>query len=102
MAAAYKHIVNQGMDLPAVLDNAEDVREAIQTRGWQVVAETIDVQRNLMLQRLTNPVTKPEDVRYLQGLVAGLASMRDAAETIMAYAGEREAEARQSLQEQIA
>lgn len=101
-AAVYAKSSMNDLDLRAVLDIAEDVREATQTPGWQRIAEAIDQHRDLMLQQLTHRGTKPDDVRYLQGLVAGLASMRDAADTIVAYAGEREAEARQSLQEQIA
>lgn len=101
-AAVYAKSRMNDLELPEVLDIAEDVRETTQTGGWQRIAEAIDQHRDLMLQQLTSRGTKPDDVRYLQGLVAGLASMREAADTIIAYAAEREAEARKSLQEQIA
>lgn len=97
-SAVYAKAFIKDLDLPELLDEAENVRDATRTPGWQAVAHAIGAHRDLMLQRLTNPSTKPEDVRYLQGLVAGLASMAEAADTILAYAEEREAEARKSLE----
>jgi hypothetical protein len=93
-AAEYKSLVAD-MDLPDLLNEAEFVRDATGTHGWKLVQASVDTWRDKSLQRLTNPSTKPEDVRFLQGLVAGLNSMREAADTILSLASEREAEARQ-------
>lgn len=86
------------MDLPELLEQADHVRDAQDTQGWQTVAEAIRAHREKTLQRLLNESTKPEDIPYLRGLAAGLAAMDDAAETILAYAADREAEARKSLE----
>lgn len=92
MAAAFKQIV-QPMMLPELLMEAENVRETVDTPGWKLVQDSIDAHHALMLKRLTHEGTKPEDVRYLQGLLAGLTSMREAAETILTLAKEREEQA---------
>lgn len=96
-AAAYKDLVAD-LELPELLAAADDLRDLAETSGWKLVQGSIAVEAARVLQRLKNPTTKPEDVRYLQGLLAGLDAMTDAAGSIMALAKAREAEARKKLE----
>lgn len=92
--AAYTHTLPQDMPLGDLLMAAELVKEATQHPGWQHVQDAIQAHHDRMYARLVNESTKVEEVPRLRGLLSGLASMREAAETILAVAEEREAEAR--------
>lgn len=88
------------LDLPDKLVLADLIREASAHPGWQTVLDAIDAHKAKMLQRLLHEGTKPDDIPYLRGLIAGLDSMREATDAIMAHAAEAEAEAkRQSARE---
>ena len=88
-AAAYKSQV-ENLELPELIGQAEIVRDATETPGWRLVQASVDAHRDRMLRRLLNETTKPEDIPYLRGVVAGLESMREAADAIVTLAEERE------------
>jgi hypothetical protein len=92
--AAYTHTLRE-LDLPDLLTRAELVQATTASFGWQYVTEAITEHERKMTARLLNEATKPEDIPYLRGLLSGLRSMREAAETIVAFAADREAEAKQ-------
>lgn len=92
--AAYTHTV-QDLELPELLVLADDIRELMDHPGWRPVVEAIAAHRERMYARLLNESTKPEEVVRLRGLLSGLASMQEAAETILELAREREREAQQ-------
>lgn len=92
--AQYTHTL-QELPLPDLLTRAELVRETTRTPGWGYVLEAIAAHEQKMLARLLNEATKPEEIPRLRGLLSGLASMREAAETILDSAKEAEDEARQ-------
>lgn len=92
-AAAYRHLSRQ-LDLPDLNVRADLVRETMASPGWEIVAAEIAEHESRMTKRLLHETTSPEDVPYLRGLVNGLRSMAEAAESIVALAEEREAEAR--------
>lgn len=93
-AAAYRHLIRQ-MELSDVLMQAELVRETTSTPGWKFLADSIAEHEQRMLAQLLHETTKPEEIPRLRGLVNGLRSMHEAAESIVAYAMERAAEAKQ-------
>lgn len=88
-AAQYHHTVKD-LELPDLLVQADLIREAMETPGWETVQAAIDAHKAKMLQRLLHEATKPDDIPYLRGLVAGLDSMREAAAAIVTLAVERE------------
>lgn len=92
-AAQYRHTVTD-LELPDLLVQADLIREATDQPGWQVVLDAIDAHKAKMLQRLLHEGTKPDDIPYLRGLIAGLDSMREAADSITRLAVERETEAK--------
>lgn len=90
-------------DLPALLYQADMVRETTSTPGWRFVLAAIADHEQQMLARLLNETTKPDDVPRLRGLLAGLAAMREAADSIVSFAEEAEEKAnRATAQEQPA
>lgn len=100
MAAPQYHHTVKDIELPELLVQADLIREAREHPGWQAVMDAIDAHKAKTLQRLLHEGTKPDDIPYLRGLIAGLDSMREATDAIMAHAAEAEAEAkRQSARE---
>jgi hypothetical protein len=74
---------------------ADFVRETIATRGWGLVLAEIDAHRERLITRLTHQSAKPDDIPYMRGQIEALGSMREAAESILKLAEEREAAANQ-------
>ncbi len=85
------------MELPALLLQADDVREVVETPGWRVVVASVEAREARALQQLLNPTAKAEDIPRLRGLLAGLAGMREAAESIVSYAVAAEEKAKSAL-----
>lgn len=90
--AAYTRSLHE-MDLPDLLYRAETVRELADHPGWKFVLSCIADHEAQMLQRLLNETTKPEDIGRLRGLLTGLSSAREAADSIVSHAADREREA---------
>lgn len=88
------------MTLPDLLRRADDVRNLARNPGWELVLDVIGSWEALNLQRLLNETTKPEDIARLRGLLTGLASAREAADSIVAYAEEAEAKANERVRAQ--
>lgn len=98
MNAAY---TNQLHDLSTVelLDAANRVRELEGHPGWTLVRGLVDVQMDrIEAQMLKSSLPSYEKLAQLQGELRGLRALRDAAETVLAYAEERAAEERQAMQ----
>lgn len=95
-AAAYRHLVRQ-LELPDLLTQADLVRETVATPGWQIVLAAVAEHESRMLAQLLNETTRPEEIPRLRGLVAGLKSMHEAADSILSLAEEREAEANKRI-----
>jgi hypothetical protein len=87
------------MELADLLTRAELVREMTETFGWRYLTEAIDQHEQKMLARLLNESTHPEEIPRLRGLLSGLRSAREAAESIISYAAEAEEKARQRTKE---
>lgn len=85
------------MPLPDLLRRADDVRALHNHPGWALVLDQIEKSEQLNLKLLLNSTTKPEDISRLRGLLTGLASARDAAASIVAYAEDAEAKANQRI-----
>lgn len=83
----------EARDLPRLLEMADLIREAMTHPAWKFVQAQIADREQHELARLLNESTKPDDIPRLRGLVAGLASMREAAESIVAFAEEAERKA---------
>lgn len=83
---------------------ADQVAALIETPAWKFLMARVAEHEQKMLARLLNESTKPEEIPRLRGLISGLASGREAAESVIAYAAEAErtANERQQAQEQIA
>lgn len=92
------------MRIPDLLAMADQVAELVETPAWKFVMGQVAVHEQKMLARLLNESTKPEEIPRLRGLISGLASGREAAESVMAFAAEaeRKANERQQAQEQLA
>ncbi len=98
MSAAY---TNQLADLELVplLDAAKRVRDLEGHPGWTLVRGLVDVQRDrVQAQLLNSSLPSYEKLAQLQGELRGLASMREAAESVLAYAEERAAEEREAIE----
>lgn len=90
-------------NLPALLTQADLVRETTETPGWAIVLAAIADHEQKMLDRLLNETTKAEEIPRLRGLISGLASPREAAASIIAFAAEAERDANRAIaQEQPA
>lgn len=102
-AAAYRHLARQ-LELPDLLTQADLVRATMATPGWEIVVASIAEHESRMLAQLLNASTRAEEIPRLRGLVDGLRSMQEAADSILSLADEREADATRRLQaqEQIA
>lgn len=79
---------------------ADLVREATATPGWKFIADSIEEHERKMNDQLLNETTKPEDIGRLRGLITGLRSMQQAAQSILDYAEEREAKANDRIRKQ--
>lgn len=99
--AGYRHLARQYEDVD-LFRTADLVREAMATPGWKFVEASIAEHERRMNDRLLNETCRDEEVPRLRGLIAGLRSMREAAESICLYAEEREQEARKTLERQNA
>lgn len=89
-------------DLQALIFQADMVRETVASPGWRFVLDAIEDHESRMLTQLLNETTKAEDIPRLRGLVTGLHSMREAAESILEFATEREREANQRTAQELA
>lgn len=98
-APAYRHLARQLEDRDLFLQ-AELIRETIATPGWKFLADSIAEHEGKMLAQLLNETTKPEEIPRLRGLVQGLRSIHEAAESILTFADERAEQARQSARAQ--
>lgn len=98
-SAAYTHLVRD-MDLPDLLMQADFVRELDDHLGWKLVMASLDAHGEKLLAQLLNPTAKPEDVDRLRGEIRGLSAAREAAESIVSLAVDREAEAKRAHQAQ--
>lgn len=92
-AAAYRHLARQ-LELPDLLRQAEMIRDTMATEGWGYIAASIAEHEQKMLAQLLNETTPAEDIPRLRGLVTGLKSMQEAAQSILDLATEREQEMR--------
>lgn len=63
--------------------------------------DSIGSHEQKMLDRLLNETTDPEEIPRLRGLLAGLKSAREAAETIVSYAAEAEEKANRELEQHV-
>lgn len=99
--AAYTRSLSKD-NLPALLTQAELVRETTETPGWAFVLAVIADHEQKMLARLLNETTKPEEIPRLRGLISGLASAREAAASIIAFAEEAERDANRALAQEHA
>lgn len=93
VAAAYRHLARQ-LELPDLLVKADDVRETIATPGWEFLVASVAEHESRMTAQLLNASTPAEEVTRLRGLLAGLRCLSEAAESILALAEQREAEAK--------
>jgi hypothetical protein len=91
-AAAYRHLVRQ-LELPDLLLQADLVRATTATPGWKILVDAIGEHESRMLAQLLNETTKAEEVPRLRGLVNGLRSAQEAADSILTLAEERLSEA---------
>lgn len=90
--------------LPELLERADLIRELVRTPAWAFVLEQIADRHDQAYARLLSEACKPEDVPRLRGLLDGLGSAREAAESIVLFAeaAERKANERLRAQEPIA
>lgn len=100
-APAYTRTARE-LKLPDLCRNADLIRETMATPGWTLVLEAIAAHESKMDEQLLNETTKPDDFLRLRGLIKGLRSMREAAESILELATEREAEANQRTAQELA
>lgn len=100
-AAAYRHLSRQ-LELPDLLVQADQVRETMATPGWEILAAAIGEHESRMMKRLLHETTHAEDIPWLRGLVQGLRSMQEAADSLISHAEEREAEARRKTAQETA
>lgn len=91
-----RNLSSEGPGVPRLLEMADLIREAQRHPAWAFVADQIASYEQQMLDRLLNETVKPEEIPRLRGLIKGLASMREAADSIVAFAedAERKANAR--------
>lgn len=78
------------------------VRELADHPGWLFVLEVVAAQEQHQLAKLLNETTKAEDIARLRGLLVGLASAREAAESIVSFAMEAEEKAKRALAQETA
>jgi hypothetical protein len=98
-AAFSSSLSESEMTLPELLLAAEHVRELAEHPGWVLVLDLLDGHARREMDRLLSMTTKPEEVTRLRGVLAGLRSPREAAETVLAVAADREREAKKRLEE---
>lgn len=87
------------MELPDLLRKADEVRHVIEHPGFKFLVDSIAEREGKMLARLLNESTRPEDIPRLRGLVAGLRSIHEAADSILTFADEREKEANRKVEQ---
>jgi hypothetical protein len=97
VAAGYRDLASQLSD-PDLFMVADEIRQVIETPGFKFVVDSIAEREGKMLARLLNESTRPEDIPRLRGLVAGLRSVHEAAESILLLADEREKEANRKVE----
>lgn len=87
------------LELVDLIDAANRVREIQGHPGWTLVKGLLEVhEERLKTQMLNASLPSYEQMARIAGEMSGLKAMREAAETVLAYAEERQAEARQALQ----
>lgn len=90
---AYTHPLRD-MDITDVLSHAELVEQLVQHPGWLLVARCIEAHAGRLTDQLLNPsIPSLEKYAALSAELRGLRSMREAAETILAYAAEAQTQA---------
>jgi hypothetical protein len=101
-AAAYKHLARQLEDAD-LFRTADLCARRSKRPASSSSRDSIAEHRQKMLAQLLNETTRPEEITRLRGLIAGLDSMEQAAQSILEFAMEREARANERLrQESIA
>lgn len=90
------------MGLADLLLAAEQVEALTRLPGWALLMDLIAAHERRETDRLLNGTTKPEEVQRLRGVLAGLRAPREALETVLAVAAEREAEAKKRLEKAAA
>ena len=96
--AAYTNQLSD-LELVDLIDAANRVREIQGHPGWTLVKGLIEVQHErLQAQMLNASLPSYEQMAALAGELRGLRAMQQAAESVLAYAEERAAEARQALE----
>jgi len=90
---AYTHPLRE-MDPLEVISRAELVEQLIEHPGWALISRCIEAHAENLTRQLLNPSIQ-ELPRYaaLTAELRGLRSMREAAETVLAYAAEAQSEA---------
>ena len=86
--------------LPDLLMDADLVRDLTAHPAWKIVAAAVDAHRERLLVQLMSPGAKPDAVDRLRGEILGLQSMRDAADSIVQLAVDREREAKRAVMAQ--
>ena len=90
---AYTHPLRE-MDPIQVISIAELVQQLTEHPGWALVQRCVDASASRLTDRLLNPsIQEVQTYAALTAELRGLRSMREAAETILAYAAEAQAEA---------
>jgi hypothetical protein len=92
-AAGYRHLARQLED-PDLFRIADEIKETMATPGWGFVVDSIAEHERRMTNQLLNETAKDEDIPRLRGLVVGLRSMQEAAQSILALADEHETKAK--------
>lgn len=87
------------LELVDLIDAANRVREIQGHPGWTLIKGLLEVQEERLKNQMLNAALPSyEQMSRLAGEMAGLRAMREAAESVLAYAEERQAEARQALE----
>lgn len=86
---AFQHVIRD-LELPDLLTQAENVEQLTNHPGWKLVLASIAAHEQRLTRQLMNPTAKADDIDRLRGEILGLASARDAAETILTFAADAE------------
>jgi hypothetical protein len=88
---AFTHPLRE-MDPIQVVSMAELVQQVTEHPGWALVQRCVEAHASRLTDQLLNPsIPSLEKYAALSAELRGLRSMRDAAETILAYAAEAQA-----------
>lgn len=98
VAAGYRDLASQLQDAD-LFAMADEIRRVTETPGFKFLRDSIAQKESKAMDRLINRSAKPEDIRFDQGLVDGLRCIHQAADSILAFAAEREAEANRKVEQ---